>query len=782
MDGRSFVTSNIMTTTSRKHKRKATLGSILALGGLLVASALVWRISHAQTAAAGPARVASGAFKYTNKLIGESSPYLLEHAHNPVNWYPWGAEALDKAKRENKPIFLSIGYSACHWCHVMAREDFENEEIAAILNAHFIAIKVDREQRPDIDAQYMLALQAMTGSGGWPMSVFLTPDRKPFYGGSYFPPDAFKTLLNKVVDVIAKHPDGVRAQADGIVAALANASRMPTGGKLPSNILQQAVLGLKQRYDLKQGGFSQRPKFPEAPNLAFLLARYRKTGDKTLLAMVTNTLDHMAAGGIYDQLGGGFHRYSTDAIWRVPHFEKMLYDQALLVDVTLDAYAITHRPRYKQVVEETLAFVNREMRDKSGGFYSTLDADSEGEEGKYYLWTPEQVHAELGQDASSFDSRYGVTSAGDLDGKSVLHLAALPDTNTVMLPARIVSMRRKMFDARGRRVRPHLDDKVLANWNGLMLAAYARAYQILGEEKDRQTAIDSARFLTRTMMPDGQLRHSYRNGKADIDGMLEDYAFCAEGLLSLYEATHDKTWLDQAKTLATRMGERFRDTQNGGFYSTASQGDLLLRLKEGEDNATPSGNGVAAQVLARLATLTGEGIWRAQAMQTIQAFQPLETRAPMAFPALLTAYQTLGADPALLTPASVVRVQGATTIITQGVVTVTLPVHIQQGWHINAHTTSANYLTPTALTLTANPDVKLMSVRYPEGRKTKFAFSSDSLLVYQDKITLTARLQLSPFARPGRHTLHFRLGYQPCNEHACLAPSHIETNVTLVIP
>jgi hypothetical protein len=660
----------------------------------------------------------------------------------------------------------------------MAREDFENEEIATILNEHFVAIKVDREQRPDIDAQYMLAVQMMTGSGGWPLSVFLTPDRKPFYGGTYFPPAEFKSLLNKVVEVYDKQPETVRAQADKVNAALAEAARPGAAGSLARDILDRAVAGLRSRFDAGEGGFAKRPKFPEAPDLAFLLARYRKTGDKSLLAMATTTLDHMANGGIYDQLGGGFHRYSTDEIWRVPHFEKMLYDQAQLVLVYLDAYEITRKPRYKQIVEETLDFVARELRDKDGGFTCTLDADSEGEEGKFYLWTEAQVKSVLGDDAPLFCELYGVTPAGDLNGKSVLHVASsiatvalAPRIDPAKLAARVEKMRAAMLAERGRRVRPHTDDKVLASWNGLMLAAYARAARVLSQERYRQIAIEAARFLKSAMMPGGNLTHSYRAGKAEVAGLLEDHAYCALGLLELAEATGDRSYRDTAQQLARQMVAQLEDKQNGGFFATASNnGDLLTRMKDGEDNATPSPNGVAALVLCRLSEVTGDPLSKGQALRTVRAFSAIETRAPAAFPTLLTAYQELGSQQALDLKSGPVRLTaGQIKLNRVGTTTVDVRLHILPGWHINAHDSGAKYLINTTLSLAPGSDGQLVKVEYPAGKQKIFSFATEAIRVYEGEITLKATVRVSVLAKLAG--LKFKLDYQACNERACMAPA-----------
>lgn len=714
---------------------------------------------------------------HTNRLIGETSPYLLQHAHNPVDWYPWGPEALEKAKRENRPIFLSIGYSACHWCHVMEREDFENERIARLLNDNFVCIKVDREQRPDIDAQYMLSVQMMTGSGGWPLSVFLMPDRTPFFGGAYFPPDEFEKLLTRVVDVYKTHPAQVRDQAERVATAL-RAFALPTrAGSVPAGVAERAMAELKRRYDPAEGGFAQKPKFPEAPNIAFLLARYRSTGDRSALDMALKTLDRMAAGGIYDQIGGGFHRYSTDAVWRVPHFEKMLYDQALLTLVYLEAYEITHRPRYREVVEETLGFVEREMRDSTGGFYSTLDADSEGEEGKFYLWTPAQIRVALGADAPLFQQTFGVTQEGDIDGKSVLHRASAASTDEIR---RLETMRRAVLQERSRRIRPHTDDKVLANWNGLMIAAYARAYRALGNPAYLKAATEASRFVATAMISHRELLHSFRAGRADTAGMLEDYAFTIYGALELYRVNHDARLLVEAQALAKRMIARFGDRQNGGFYSSAAQGDLLTRLKEAHDNATPSGNGIAALALTRLAEFSGDPAWRREARRTVDAFQPLIRQTPSALPTLLLAHELLGAPSTAR--AEIVTVRTAPLTARRGdTVRATVRIHIASGWHINASRTASPDLIPTALQLAGTQSARLVTVAYPPVRRRSFGFATAPISVYTGDIVLTASIRI-PLAMPrGKAVVPLTLRYQPCSDRACRAPTRAAANLILTV-
>jgi uncharacterized protein YyaL (SSP411 family) len=750
-----------------------------------VPAVTVWQACRAQNTGFPPDANAARQFRYTNHLVNETSPYLLEHAHNPVNWYPWGAEALAKAKRENKPIFLSIGYSACHWCHVMAREDFENEEIAGILNANFVCIKVDREQRPDIDAQFMLAVQLMTNSGGWPLSVFLTPDHKPFSGGTYFPPDEFKTRLLRILEICKQQPEAVRNRAEQVAAFIKQAAVPPAGSKPTADAPSRAIDALSHAYDAAQGGFGSRPKFPQAPELAFLLARYRKTGDKKLLRMVTNTLDHMADGGIYDQLGGGFHRYSTDQYWRVPHFEKMLYDQALLVPVYLDAYQLTYKPRYRQVVRETLAFVGRELSNGEGGFCSTLDADSEGEEGRYYLWTPAQVQKVLGGDAPLFSDLFGVTAEGDLGNGSVLHLA-LPlaeaarkrGMTTASLELRAAAMRQRLLAARSLRVRPRTDDKALTSWNGLLIAAYARAYQVLGDAGYRQTAVAAADFIAAKMTQNGKLLHSYRAGRADTSGLLEDYACMAYGLLALYDATHEAQWLDRAEDLARRMTALFVDDHNGGFYAVAEQGDLLARMKEGEDNALPSANGIAALVLARLAALH-RTTWRDPAVHTVQAFGALIDREPAAFATLLVANQSLDEPAPTANPQVVTLRADAVSQHADGTFTIPLRIVVQSGWHINAHHASTANLIPTSLQMKAPASAQLIGIQYPKPQQALFGYAREPLAVYEGEVAALATVRVPATLASAARRLRFVLSFQPCNDHACLPPTQTSLEVSL---
>jgi uncharacterized protein YyaL (SSP411 family) len=583
-----------------------------------------------------------------NRLRSESSPYLLQHADNPVDWFAWGEEALARARAENKPIFLSIGYSACHWCHVMAHESFENIETAAIMNTHFVNIKVDREERPDLDAIYMAAVVALTGRGGWPMSVFLTPDGRPFYGGTYFPPDdrygvpAFRRVLLSVARAYREEPDRLREAADRLVSRLDEASALTTGiaAPLAPGVLDTAYDRLAATFDSTNGGFGGAPKFPQPMTLEFLLRFHQRTGLPYALEMVDRTLTAMAGGGIYDHVGGGFHRYATDARWQVPHFEKMLYDNALLARVYLHAWQVTGRPAYRRVVEETLDYVAREMTAPGGGFYAAQDADAEGEEGRYYLWTADEIEAQLGRlDADLFGRYYGVSRGGNFDGRNILTipldaaaLAAAAGVGEEHLSDVIERGRRALFAARARRVPPGLDYKVLTAWNGLMLAAFAEAGQVLSRADYLDAARHNADFVLSVLCRDGRLLRSWTEaGGARHNAYLEDYACLADGLLALYRATFDVRWFAEARSLADTVLAHFTDAE-GGFFDTADDhGPLVVRPKQVQDNATPSGNAMMADVLLRLALLTGDARYRRPIDALLSRLAPLLERYPAGF-------------------------------------------------------------------------------------------------------------------------------------------------------
>src|SRR5215208_5593979 len=590
-----------------------------------------------------------------NNLINENSPYLLQHANNPVNWFPWGEEALSKARTEHKPIFLSIGYAACHWCHVMAHESFEDQETANLMNEHFINIKVDREERPDLDAIYMQATVAMTGSGGWPMSVFLTPELKPFYAGTYFPPvqrynmPAFKDVLAGITRAWNEEPDEIARVSSQVAGHLQQSLASPQNNEaiFQQDHLKAVAKALGESYDWGYGGWGAAPKFPQPMTIEFLIRRYT-VGDADALKPAIHVLKAMARGGMYDVVGGGFSRYSVDNFWRVPHFEKMLYDNAQLVRVYLHAWQITKEPHFKQVVMETLDFVARELTHPAGGFYSSLDADSEGEEGKAYVWSLEEIREVLGEDSAFFEAAYGVTERGNWEGKTVLQralddssLAARFQVDIQTIPARLADSHARLLAARASRVRPGTDDKILTAWNGLMLATVAEASRVL-EESDLQhrylvMATRNAEFLLDALRPAAKLKRSWRQGRITNEVFLEDYAALILGLIELYQTDFQNKWFTSAQELAEEMIELFEDPK-GGFFDTSKEGEqLLLRPKDLQDNATPSGNALACEALLKLAAFTDNGRYRDIAEQSLRLIANHALRYPTAFARWLSA-------------------------------------------------------------------------------------------------------------------------------------------------
>jgi uncharacterized protein YyaL (SSP411 family) len=582
----------------------------------------------------------------TNRLAQETSPYLLQHRENPVDWYPWGAEALDRAREEDRPILLSVGYSACHWCHVMERESFEDDATAAYMNEHFVPIKVDREERPDVDAIYMEAVQSMTGHGGWPMTVFLDPEGVPFYGGTYFPPDegrgmpSFRMVMEAVVDAFERKREEIRERAAGTKARLGAIGLVePSPEPAETEQLEEAVARLRAAADLERGGFGDAPKFPPASTLELLLAR----GEREV---VERTLDAMAAGGIYDQIGGGFARYSVDADWLVPHFEKMLYDNALLARAYLHGWQALGHERYRRVTEETLDWMLREMRGPEGGFYSALDADSEGEEGRFYVWTPEQIREVLATNPNriNFSTQqidnlmrfYGVSERGNFEGANILHLAAGIEAPE---PEGLAEARQALYDARARRVWPGLDDKRLASWNALAIAALAEAGAVLGREDYLDAARAGAEFVLGQMRDaDGRLLRTYKDGDARLNAYLEDHAFLLEALLTLYESSFEARWFETARELADEIAARFGDPERGGFFSTSADHEqLIARRKEVGDHPIPSGNSSAAMGMLRLAALTGERDYERRAEGVFALFAKTATQHPESFAHLLRA-------------------------------------------------------------------------------------------------------------------------------------------------
>src|SRR5438132_3673359 len=646
--------------------------------------ALTWLVTSSDTFAEHtPVRS-----EHTNRLAHEKSPYLLQHAHNPVDWYPWGEEAFAKAHRENKPIFLSVGYSTCHWCHVMAHESFENEEVAAIMNREFVNIKVDREERPDVDRVYMTFVQATTGGGGWPMSVWLTPDLKPFVGGTYFPPQdrygqpGFKKVLERIATAWKENHANIVEQGDKIVDALRESQgAAKPEGEIDAAVLEAAYKQLDRSYDPKEAGFGNAPKFPRPVALNFLTrfyARDPKSGDgKQALEMALFTLRKMAAGGMHDHIGGGFHRYSVDRYWHVPHFEKMLYDQAQLAAAYLDAFQITRDRQYESVARDILDYVARDMTSKEGGFFSAEDADSpvvagigdpghsETAEGAFYVGTKKEIDSALGDGAEIFNFHYGVQSHGnapegsdpqdEFRGKNILiqrhtvaetaqHFQKPEDAVRDLLR----QSREKLFVIRNKRPRPHLDDKIIAAWNGLMISAYARGAQILDEPRYLKSATLATNFVRAHLWDDSKktLYRSYREGRGRVEGFADDYAFVIRGLLDLYEASFDIEWLKFAIELQETQDRLFFDEKNGGYFSTSGKDEsVVLRMKDDNDSAEPAASSVAALNLLRLAQIRDKKQWEEHAEKTVNAFQPTLSRFPSAMPQMLVALDFSSSKP-----------------------------------------------------------------------------------------------------------------------------------------
>lgn len=590
---------------------------------------------------------------HTNRLINETSPYLLQHAHNPVDWFPWGDEAFEIARRDQKPILLSIGYSACHWCHVMEHESFENEEIARLMNENFVNIKVDREERPDLDQIYMNAVQMMTHHGGWPMTVFLTPEAVPFYAGTYFPPEdrynmpGFPRVLVSMADAYRERPDDVAQTADSILSELKSATKTAESSELQSaDLLDTAYRGIIKNYDSTNGGFGGAPKFPPAMTLEFLLHTFYRNGEAQALDIVRNTCRKMSEGGIYDHLGGGFHRYSTDARWLVPHFEKMLYDNALLSRLYLHYYQLTHDESARVVVEGILNYVVREMTDPRGGFYSTQDADSEGVEGKFFVWSMGEVEELLGEsDAALFAAYYNITKTGNFEGQNILNVTRdLPEVATAenvtvaRLRATLDKGRQTLFEAREKRVKPARDEKVLTAWNGLMLASFAEAAAILDRSDYAEVAKRNAQFVLDNLRTNGLLLRTYKDSQAKLNAYLEDYAFYIDGLVTLFETTGESKWFQEATKLTATMIDEFWDDEEGGFFFTGrSHETLIVRSKDFFDNATPSGNSVAAEVLLRIGLLTGDTDYQRRAATILRLTASALRRYPSGFGRLLCA-------------------------------------------------------------------------------------------------------------------------------------------------
>jgi uncharacterized protein YyaL (SSP411 family) len=784
---------------------------------------------------------AGGQERTANRLARETSPYLLLHAHNPVDWYPWGPEALARARAENKPIFLSVGYSSCYWCHVMERESFTDAEIAKVLNEYFVCIKVDREERPDIDQVYMAALQAFS-TGGWPMSMFLLPDGRPFYGETYLPPrdrDGVAGLLT-VLNGIVKAWKTERAEIERAGNGLAEIVRrkLSSGGNrrkppLSTSFAAEGLSQLAEQFDPEFGGFgyssqnARRPKFPEPVNLVFLLDQHRRAsrrdaasseparrtepaqgeplagGRAEPLAMVLFTLDRMARGGIRDQLGGGYHRYATSRFWIVPHFEKMLYDNAQLASAHLMAYEITGDPRWRDEAEATFAFIARTMTSSEGGFFSALDAESKSGEGAYYVWSREQVKEVLGEgpDQEVFSQIYGLKRDSNFEGgRYVLlqprHLAEQAEklkTTPGDLERRLQPLRGRMLAAREQRPRPPRDDKILTAWNGLTIAAYADGYRILRKEDYRAAAEKAADFvLTHLRDPAGRLLRSYCAGQAKLTAYLEDYAFFIHGLLRLHTATGDSRWRSQARTLADRMIADFADPQDGGFFFTAGDHEsLLARPKDPYDGALPGANSMAVLDLLALHRITREQRYLEEAKKTLESFGTAMAQNPAAMPVMLVGLlDYLDARPGQITPKPLG--EGALAPVPSRIVTASarlkdgkqpvpgqslravVSLAIKDSWHIYANPTGVDILKPTTLVLDANQPARDLKVSYPAGAaKVLGSLGKEKVSLYEGKVELPLSVALGREIPTGKVKVLLKLRFQACNDKVCLAPASL---------
>ncbi|MGR9098967.1 MAG: DUF255 domain-containing protein [Gammaproteobacteria bacterium] len=727
---------------------------------------------------------------HINRLILEDSPYLLQHAHNPVDWFPWGKEALETAQRENKPIFLSIGYSTCHWCHVMAEESFDNPDIAKLLNRNFISIKVDREQRPDIDAVYLAAVQIMTGGGGWPLSSFLTPDGKTFLGGTYFPPDKFKNFLVKVSDLWHEQRPLLVEQAEKISSAVANAQKSGKQAKnIDRSVKAAALQTILQSHDRLNGGFGQAPKIPNESWLLYLLDSAFRNPDPKLLGVLENSLKAMAMGGIYDQVGGGFHRYATDEKWRLPHFEKMLYNQALLTKVYLLAYRLTGDPFYRRIAEQTLVFVIDEMSSTNGGFYTAFDADSEGGEGAYYLWTVDQIKQSLEPKLAALAiDFYGVSESGDFNGKNILHLPANFEAYSRKreiplnsLYRHVDQIRAKLSEAREKRNPPYRDEKILTAWNAMMISSLAEASEILSRAEYLEAAEKAAEFLwENNRRKNKKFWRTYFNGRSSIKARQDDYAFLADSFIQLYDITENPLWLKRAKKITAVMLKHFWDEKNGGFFLNEANHSSLLMIapKSIRDEAIPAANAVALGVLAKLSKRTNDPLYLEKAVAVIAAFSDQLIRSPSSHASLLRAAVELNEGETgshQYASGGVVSVKAGTRV-EDAAYWLEAEISIAPNWHINAHRPLQEYLIPTSIGLAGNDeenDWRLETVSYPKPLKKKLRFQKERLALYEGKIKIRAKLGKPENPAP---LIPLQLRLQACSDNICLPPE------TLTLP
>lgn len=737
---------------------------------------------------------------YTNRLILEDSPYLLQHAHNPVDWYPWGPEAFARAQAEDKPIFLSIGYSTCHWCHVMERESFESEAIARQLNEHFVCIKIDRERRPDIDEIYMTAVQLQGQRGGWPMSSFLTSDGKPFYSGTYFPPDRFSVLLQRVREAWSQDRGELVAGAERLAQAVQQATAARgTARQMGEEVFGAAVQHMGERYDDVLGGFGRAPKFPNEPQLLFLLDHSLRRGDAQTLRMVTHSLDAMARGGIYDQVGGGFHRYSVDAQWLVPHFEKMLYNQAHLSRAYAQAYWLTGQPSFERTARQTLDYVLKEMTSPQGAFYSATDADSEGEEGRFFVWTPQQLQDVLAEDDAALAlDIWSVEAGGNFEGHSILFLETNLEDHARRLGrpvadliSQIDRIRKALWSAREEREHPLRDDKVLTAWNGMMITALAQSSRLLDEPRYLAAAERAAMFLWQHQRrEDGTLWRVSLDGSSSVPALQEDYAYLAEALVALYDAGQDRIWLERAQQITEHMIQLFWDDAAGGFFMSPAQNDppLISRPKSPSDGAVPSGNSVALRVLAQLTRRLEDSDFSDHAQRTAAAFAEPVQRAPHGHAYMLTglAEHLDGAVGELAYGAKGhLRAQVEDVAVRTDGLQVHLTLQLDDGWHINSNEPRQEALLASQVRLTEPAPWRLKSTEAPPAVDLDVAFEDEPLSVYSGRGTWQLHLQKAPAlseednAIPLLPWLGIEVDVQACDDQRCLKPETLRLEIPL---
>jgi uncharacterized protein YyaL (SSP411 family) len=797
---------------------------VIAIAGFWPAAS--WAAGEPAPRALEPPSVSPAPERKPNRLAHEKSPYLLQHAYNPVDWYPWGEEAFAKAKRENKPIFLSIGYSTCYWCHVMEKESFEDAEVAKLMNDSFVAIKVDREERPDIDEQYMLATQLVTGSGGWPNTLWLTPEGQPWMAGTYFPKAQLMSALKQLADVWKNRRADAVQQAAALAKAIADAGSapVPSGIELTPKLVEQAVTQLANRFDPRNGGMVGAPKFPPHGALELLIRHYRDTGDQALLTPITKTLDAMWLGGMHDHIGGGFHRYSTDAQWLLPHFEKMLYDNAQLMRNYTDGYLVSGKPRYRDAVEDIFRWVQREMTSPQGAFYSAIDSGEVGKEGETYIWRQHQIEDVLGKDDAALfakiynfeqDGNFTEQRTGERTGANIPHLvepleniAQQRKEDPAAFAARIAKMRDQLLARRLTWPQPHKDDKVLTGWNGLMIGSLAYAGRQLHEPRYTAAATRAADFILRTMLRDGTLLRSYRDNEAKLPGYLDDYAYFAQGLIELYRATGEKRWLEAADQLAARLVNDFQDKQNGGFYFTTAQHEnLMMRSKSlGGGGNLPDANGVAAEVLLNLASLANHPAYLTAAKRTLTAMAGLMQQNPFSTEHLLLATAELLHDPApSLMPAPAVaatdqgageaspdltRRAGPVSILAYAsrlsarpgeTLQVAVALDIDDGWHLYGQNPAADFLVPTTLSLESSTLLVSGQVAAPEPHRAVDAILKQTLNTYSGRIWFRVPVTVNADARAGATTLTLSVKTQACDASRCLSPETTLLRIPLQI-